>query len=278
MNRASRFVLWAVAVLVVAMVALGLGRNALLGTAAVRAVRDSAGLDLRIDRIRTRLMHPRVEVEGLVIANPAGFLEPEALHCARISARYNRSSLFSREVLFDEMRIEIPRVSVVYDTNGVMNLRQLLEAVSEHRKTATPAAAKVHGGGGGGGGGRRAAAPGAPEPRTCRIGVLTVAVGAVEVRDHTAGKPPPEVRAMDVKVEYSMTNVTDFAQAGREIGIVVGVAAAPVLIHSTEDALRLIGADSKQADQAAEKLKDGARDLKRLWDELRGKKPSKPRN
>lgn len=281
MSKLNRFVLSALVLFVLAVVALGLGRNALLGTAAIRAVRDATGLEMRIERINAHWVRPTIEIDGLVVGNPPGFPESDALNCTRILARYDRTSLFSNELRFPEMEVQIGRVTVVYDTNGVMNLRRLAEQVSEHRKAhAIDAVASSggggggggHGGGGGGGGGGRASAsPETPSGRGLRIDRLTVAVDAIEVRDFSSGGAEPETRNATVGIRHTMTNVTDLARAGREVGVLVGVAAAPVLIRRAEDAFKLLGADAKQADKAADQLKEQARDLKKMWDQFRGK-------
>ncbi len=295
MRNSRRITVTVLVLLLVVLSALLAGRNALLGAAAVRALRRATGLEVSFDRLTASLLRSSVRVRGLRIAGPEGFPEDASLEIRELYAVYEPRTLLTRTRRFREVRIDIPELLVVRRADGVTSLERIgTGSGGGFRPVAAPS----------GGGGKPTPArpvaddipgldlldpvsppPGAlpadtrpaeaappPPPRlvppppepSVSIGELTVRIGSLRLRDYTAGGTPAD-HSFAVGLERTYTDVTDLDKVSRKLGDDLAAVMLPDLLSDLdsllEEAARDTGALSRQVEEAAEDLGKAVREM-----------------
>lgn len=273
MTRGSRIAVVSVVLVVAAVVALALLRNSLLGWATVRFIRASTGLDLSIESMKVQVARPSVRIHGMTIRNPPGFESGEAIRFREIFIAYDRSALWRREPRFKQIVIDMPQLVMVRNAGGELNWERIGAEVSRRTKNPAGAGGTVPQQPGESPGmpsdpGTEGPQPGTPGGRPAtpapayKVDEFVVRIGAIEMRDFRSGKPDPDVRRMDLGFEHTVRDVTDFNAAGQEIGGMLLIRAAPILLMSAIDELSRAssgdgGALLKNFEKGAQKLLKG---------------------
>lgn len=241
MTKSTRIAAWTVGIVVASVVALSLLRHSLLGWATVRFIRSSTGLEVTIERMKVQIARPSVRITGMTIRNPPGFEAGEAIRFREIYAEYDRSSLWSRRPHFRKIAIDMPNLVVVRNEKGELNWNRIGGEISRRKQpqgavTNTPPVETTPGGGSG-----APQPPASPASSPSRppyeVDEFVVRIGAIEMRDFSSGQPKPQVRRMDLGFDHTVRGVTDFSDAGKEIGGALLVKAAPILLLSALDDL-----------------------------------------
>ncbi len=241
MTKSTRIAAWTVGLAVASVVVLALLRHSLLGWATVRFIRSSTGLDVTIERMKVQIARPSVRIMGMTIRNPPGFEAGEAIRFREIYAEYDRRSLWSRRPHFRKIVIDMPNLVVVRNGKGELNWSRIGGEIS--RRTQPPGAATnappvEPGPGGGTGRPQPPTGPGStPSGPPYEVDEFVVRIGSIEMRDFSSGQPKPQVRRMDLGFDHTVRGVTDFGDAGKEIGGALLVKAAPILLLSALDDL-----------------------------------------
>lgn len=197
-------------------------RNVVLKQQIEKILTAQTGFGLELDRVNLGWNFTSFELEGARLLNPPDFPDREALNIRQVRVAYRFWSLFSREVHFNEVLLDIPKLVIVRKADGETNAQRL----------SGVGGGSAHGGAAGGssGDGQPAPAPGGgttPEPREnkeppgFRIDRLVLRVGAVEFRDYSKAKDggPPAVTAMTLNVDQEHHDITSVQQLG---GLVLG--------------------------------------------------------
>jgi uncharacterized protein involved in outer membrane biogenesis len=103
---------------------------------------------VRVGSLHISLLQGAATLQGLSIANPAGFTAPYAFELGEISVRIAVSSLFSDPLVIEEIAVDSPQVTCELDAQGTSNVDVIRRAVeqSAHRATGggTPGPAERH--------------------------------------------------------------------------------------------------------------------------------------
>lgn len=185
-------------------------RNVVLKRQLEKVLAEQTGFGLEVDRVHLGWNLTSFELEGAKLTNPPDFPDGEALEIRRVKVDLAFWSLFTREIRFREVVLDVGKLVVVRKADGESNAERL------------GGKAKPQAGGGGGGGGGVPAPPEDPspapkkEPPGFRIDRLVLKVGAVEMRDYTKARDggEPAVTAMTLNVDQEHRDVTSLPQLG----------------------------------------------------------------
>src|SRR5262249_433047 len=95
-----------------------------------RRIERQTGLEARIGHMRVSIFEPRLTIEHLVIYNSADFGGSPMIDVPELHIEYNRSPLFYRNYHFKFIRLDLARLNVVEDKEGVKNL----DVLGKHSK------------------------------------------------------------------------------------------------------------------------------------------------
>jgi hypothetical protein len=152
------------------------------------------GFPTRIERLVANPFTGTLRVEGLVMENPAGFEPRTFLAVNTLALDVRLTALLRKELIFDDVVLDLARVSVVTRTDGANNLGLLVE-------------------GWGGGGPATRPAPrdrGDKADRTWLVRRLELRLGTIEIVNHAA--QPPERRELVLNHAQTLHEVSSFAQ------------------------------------------------------------------
>lgn len=260
----------AIAVLAIAFSAL-LARNQLVKMEVRRLLARQPGLAIEIGDVQTKWASTAVEAKDIRILNPPDFPNGTALEIRRIWVDFNPWSLLRRETRVRDMEIEIPRVTVVRNRHGDINLQRLGGSAST-KNQASPA-------------GPASAPTETPRPsaesqasrkkaeRPLQIDQLRVRIETVTVEDYRFGETPATGQ-FDLAMDRVYTNLTSTKEVGD--AIVSGVLERTVeqffsgFIDSVKQAL--------QNEELRGDLKRAGRELKRFFKDMFQQREGEPAN
>jgi hypothetical protein len=241
--------LWTAAVLVLAGSSIVVGRDVLLKAAMIRIVRASTGLDIRLDRIQTRLRHPSLRILGLSVENPPGYPAGEAIRVEEFFAEIVPGSIGSGTNHFREIRLVIPELIVLEDGQGGSNLKVLSERMKPGPEPALapesagrPVSALPVAPTNSVSAGPAPAPAGKPAPAAASnpgtpilIDALTVKLGVLEYRfpEKNGVRRPP--RRIVINGDTTVRNVTNLDRASGEIAMTFFLQAAPEFLDAIPD-------------------------------------------
>lgn len=243
--------------IVLALGAAYVFRATVLKSRLERALAEQTGFGVELGRLRVGWNLSSFEVEGARLLNPPDFPLRDALDLRTVRVVVAPLSLFTREIRFREVVLDVARLVVVRKADGESNAERL--------------GGKKRGGGGGGGGGGTPApkeepAPGetkTKEPRGFRIERLVLKVGAVEMRDYSKAQAggEPALTSMNLNLEQEHSDVTSVQQLG---GLVLGGAVQQM-------GLFLIGQELQDGDSKLnQKIQKAADKLQKKMNKLFG--------
>ncbi len=201
-------------VVVVTLVALIPLRNMLLKRQLEKLLAEQTGFGAELGQVHLGLTSASFAMEGFTLKNPPDFPEASALEVKQVRVDYDWRSLFSREVRFSEITLDVPKMVVVRKADGETNAerlggkaRQKKEETESDGKAPEPAPEP----------------PTAPEeekePRTFRVDRLVLRIGTVEYRDYTKAEKngEPSITAMTLNVDQEYRDVTSLQQLGSQV-------------------------------------------------------------
>lgn len=204
--------------LAVALLALVPLRNILLKRQLEKLLAGRSGFGVELGSARLGLTSATFEVDTLKLSNPADFPDSEALEVKQVRVDYDWRSLFSREVRFSEITLDVPKLVLVRKADGETNAERLGAGSKNKPHQSAPPPDEP-------------SAPPAPapqpapkketQPRAFRVDRLVLRVGTVEYRDYTRSKNggEPAVTAMTLNMDQEYRDVTSLQQLG---GLVLG--------------------------------------------------------
>ena len=258
----------------------------LLKQLAVRALRQSTGLEIAYRSLASDFWHRTMDIEGLVFRNPPDFPPGDAIEVRRLHAMYHWRDLGSDNLRLQELDVDIPHLLLIRREDGSTNIERLQAATEpvvprqKQKGAAKPAAAEpTFGSSFDQLAAEVGAAPAKPAPKPAPaaaatppakraasapavaakelyIGHLHLRIGSVTIQDYGRKKKDgkPHTQELKVDVEQSFDNVTDLDPVAQEL-------AAKILV---QEGLRAV-TEELQDDKAMEKLSRG---FDKLADEL----------
>lgn len=145
---------------------------------------------VRVEGVNIDLAGGRGTIRGITVGNPEGFPSGPALSLAGIEIAIDVGSLAGDPLVIREIRVGEPRVHVILDAQGRMNLDVLRRNVRDHPErvaAAERAAGKPP---------ERREAPAAEAPaaeRRVRVGEITIEEGRIVLDASALGRDPREL-------------------------------------------------------------------------------------
>jgi uncharacterized protein involved in outer membrane biogenesis len=239
------------------VILLGAGyafRNPLLKGRLEKALSEQTGFGVELGRLHVGWNLSSFEVAGARLLNPPDFPLRDALDLRTVRAVVVPRSLFTREIQFREVVLDVARLVVVRKADGESNAERLGGARRSGGRAPAPRP-------------EPAPAPTEPaepgEPRGFRIDRLVLKVGAVEMHDFTKAQEggEPAVTSMNLNLEQEHRDVTSVQQLG---GLVLGSAVQQM-------GLFLIGQELQDGDSKLnQKIQKAADKLQKKMNQLFG--------
>jgi hypothetical protein len=125
---------WFVGVVVVVLLAvvgvlayLALNTNALVKTAIETVGSEQLGVAVRVARVDIQLAQGKGTIEGLSIANPAGFPAGSALTLDSLGIAFNLTASTSQVIVIDQIQVSGAQLQAVMGTDGRTNFSAILD-------------------------------------------------------------------------------------------------------------------------------------------------------
>lgn len=116
--------------LIITVLIIGvLSRNELAKHMATSYAKRNLGMQMHIDSLRIGLFDRAIEVKGVKILNPAGFIAADALAINRLYLKYNLASLFSDKIKIPVLSLDIDKVLIVRNEEGDINLKKIVTEI-----------------------------------------------------------------------------------------------------------------------------------------------------
>ncbi len=121
-------------VLVVLIVGVVLFLGQIIKTAIETAGPKVAGVSMKVEKVRVRLLGGSVQVKGLVIGNPEGFNTPSAMELGDFKVDLNMASLFTDTIVISQILIEAPEITYEKSLSS-SNLSKLQDNLAPKKST-----------------------------------------------------------------------------------------------------------------------------------------------
>jgi uncharacterized protein involved in outer membrane biogenesis len=101
-----------------------------------RRIEKATGFEAKIGHMRVSIFEPRMTIEHLILYNSADFGGSPMIDIPELHVEYNRSPLFYNNYHFKLVRLDLARLNVVEDKQGIKNL----DVLEKHSKKKDEAA------------------------------------------------------------------------------------------------------------------------------------------
>ena len=120
--------------LVVLVVAAFLLMDTIAREITERRIEKATGFEARIGHMRVSIFEPRLTIEHLIVYNSADFGGSPMIDIPELHVEYSRSPLFYSNYHFKLIRLDLARLNVVEDKQGIKNLDVLEKNSKKHDK------------------------------------------------------------------------------------------------------------------------------------------------
>jgi uncharacterized protein involved in outer membrane biogenesis len=166
-----------------------IGKNLIAKTAVKSGIRAMTGLQMDIGNIEVGIANTRIGINDIKLHNPSEFTDRLMVHLPEIYINYALDAFFRGRVHLEEVRIDLKKLIVVRDKDGMLNLNALKVAKKETGK----------------------------EKKTeVRIDILDLKIGEVEYKDYSLGSDPKPI-TYKVNIHEKFHNITDLDEMGKLI-------------------------------------------------------------
>ncbi len=170
------------------------------------------GFPLTIESVNVGLLNGQLDVTGLKLMNPPEFEDREFVDLKKLHVDYRLGSMLAGAPHINDMLVDIDRLVIVKNTNGVSNTQKLKGVTSSNQ----------------------------PSKTKYRVDTLRIHVGNVTVRDYTHNKPLEKKVPLDITATYrDITDSTDITRL--VLMTVVSQARIPEIGISANDLKKQLG-------------------------------------
>jgi len=188
------------ALLVVVLVILVLARNIVVKAAMETGVRLMTGMPLHVGKLDINLANSFVDIESLVVKNPAGYHDTALVDIPKILVAYNFQDILKGKVHLKNIEFDMKQFTVVKNEKGELNLDRL-RALQGTQRPAAPTAKP---------------APKAPARAIpIQIDMMRLKIGKVVYVDYSSGQP--STKEFRIDLDQSFQNITDLNSVVRLI-------------------------------------------------------------
>ncbi|HOW87616.1 MAG TPA: AsmA family protein [Candidatus Omnitrophota bacterium] len=177
--------------IVVVLVVLVLARNIVVKAAVEGGVKAATGMPLSIKKLDLDFSKTLVDIEDLVVKNPAGFHDTSLVDIPKILVDYRLFSFLKGKAHLENLEFDMKEFTVVKNEKGELNLDRL-KALQGTQKA--PAEAP-----------KEAKAPAKPIP--IQIDVMRLKIGKVVYVDYSGGAP--STKEFNINLDQTFRDITD---------------------------------------------------------------------
>ncbi|MHC4923195.1 MAG: DUF748 domain-containing protein [Planctomycetota bacterium] len=199
--------------------------NALIRSGLEKAVTDSTGFPLTIDRFHLGLGDSRIEIGDLRLSNPEDFPDPRCIHVSSFVADVELASLRTDEPHIEELTLMVEEVVVVKQENGSTNLDRLksLGGSGKEKKEKKPDDEPSG----------ESGEKDEKEPLKFKCDLLKLKIGKVRLLNYAKMKDgKPKEKVFELGVDEEFRDITDVKQVTRIIAWQV-VKGSPIRLGNT---------------------------------------------
>ncbi len=179
--------LYVIAAVIAVILILIMARDTMIESTLKKGVKRLTGLSMRIQRFRTGVFKPYVDIKDLVLYNPKGFKDRVMADVPEIYIYYDLPYMFKGRHHFYEMRLELQELLVVRNENSELNLNAL-KSLKDQRSGAAEKQER--------------------KPLKLDIDYLHLKIGKVIYKDYSKGGAPA-VKEFNIGLDESYTGVDD---------------------------------------------------------------------
>lgn len=132
MRRLIKWLFLVPVLLVAALVALVLSKDAIAKAAVEQQIRAQTRMEVKIGKFSLGLLSPVAKLENVVLANPAEFGGTPFLNLAEAYVEFDRRALLRRELRLKLVRLKVAELTVVRNDLGQTNLLVFAAAAARH--------------------------------------------------------------------------------------------------------------------------------------------------
>ena len=186
---------------IVAILALGLIKDAIVKVSVEKGVEIVTGLKMGMRSLNVGIFRTAVNIAGLKIYNPTGFKDRVMLDMPRIYVHYDLPAIFGGTVHLHKAYLDMKELVVVKNEKGELNLNSL-KVVSAQKKGQVKKSED------------RGPAGKAPN---IKIDSLRLKIGKAIYKDYSKGGEP-NVKEFNVNIDETYTNIDDLSAL---VGLIV---------------------------------------------------------
>jgi uncharacterized protein involved in outer membrane biogenesis len=189
-----------VVLLVVVLVVLVLARNVVVKAAAENGVRAVTGMPLSIGKLDISFAKTLVDIENLVVKNPAGFHDTTLVDIPKILVDFELFSFIKGKAHIEKIEFDMSQFTVVKNEKGELNLDRLKAL----QGTQKPSAQKPQ---------QEPQPPSKPMP--IKIDEMRLKIGKVVYIDYSSGQPV--TKEFNINFDQSFQDISDLQSVARLI-------------------------------------------------------------
>ena len=178
-----------IAVLLVVVLVLSVGKNIIAKTAVEKGVELVTGLKLRISKLNIGVINTLVGIKDLTLYNPKGYQDRVMVNIPEIYVDYDLGAIIGGNIHLNDVKINLNEFVVIKNEKGELNLDSL-KVVQAQKEGKAPSEKE------------KAKAP------DIKIDKLQLIIGKVIYKDYSKGGQP-SVREFNINLDETYTDITD---------------------------------------------------------------------
>ncbi len=186
--------------LIVVLVVLVLARNVVVKAVAENGVKAVTGMPLSIGKLDISFAKTLLDIENLVVKNPAGFHDTSLVDIPKILVDFELGSFLKGKGHIENIEFNMDQFTVVKNEKGELNLDRLKALAG----TQKPSAQKPQ---------QEPTAPSKPMPM--QIDVMRLKIGKVVYVDYSGGQPA--TKEFKINLDQTFQNISDLQSVVRLI-------------------------------------------------------------
>lgn len=183
-------------IILVVFAVLIVGRNVIVKAVVENGVVAVTGMPLSIKKLDINFANTSVDIEGLVVKNPAGFHDTILVDIPKIFVDYNLSDILKGKIHLEALEFNMKQFSVVKNEKGVLNLDKLKALQGAEAETEKPQEKP-----------QEKQPEGEAKALPIQIDVFHLKVDKASYVDYSSGKE--SVKDFNVGLDETYKNITD---------------------------------------------------------------------
>jgi len=222
--------------IVIVIIAISFGKDIIIKNILLGMLNSASKVEIAMDNMKVGLTKTLVDIEGLKLSNPGGYKEELMAEFPRIYVDYNPFALFKKKLHFEEVRLDLKKLTVVRNKESRVNVDSLLitQAIKDNTKTKEQKKARLEG---------------------FQVDLLKLKIDEVIYKDYTRGRIPT-ITKYDIYINEEFHNI-DNPYSFVALIIARGIQRTPISIES------LVDFDLDEWKEKAAEMLNGTRDATR---------------